>query len=149
MSVSEARLRAWSHFLGAQALAVRAMEERLKAAGQPSMGWYDVLWALDRAGGRLRISELAERLVIERYNMTRLLDRLEADGLVVRAPDEIDRRSSWAVLTAKGAGLRRQMWEHYQAAINDVFACVLTDDEAQSMTVMMKKIITGLKGGDK
>src|ERR1700737_382078 len=77
-------IRAWSHFLGANALALRAIEERLKAANQPPFAWYDVLLELDRAGGRLRIGELGLRLVVEPYNVTRLLDRLESEGLLKR-----------------------------------------------------------------
>ena len=75
-------IRSWSHLLGAHALAVRAIEERLTAAGQPPLSWYDVLLELARAGGRLRVGELGERLVVEPHNITRLLDRLEAAGLL-------------------------------------------------------------------
>jgi hypothetical protein len=77
-------IRAWSHLLGAHALGVRAIEQRLTAAGQPPLSWYDVLLELARAGGRLRVGELGERLVVEPHNVTRLLDRLEAEGLLRR-----------------------------------------------------------------
>ena len=94
-------LRAWSHFLGAHALALRAVEARLKAAGQPPLAWYDVLLELDRAGGRLRIGELGERLVVAPYNMTRLVDRLEKEKLLKRARVEGDGRGASVELTTR------------------------------------------------
>jgi DNA-binding MarR family transcriptional regulator len=141
MSGNEAGLRAWSHFLGAHALALRAVEERLKAAGQPPFAWYDVLLELDRAGGRLRIGELGERLVVEPYNMTRLLDRLESEKLLRREKAEGDRRGAMAVLTEKGAELRRKMWPPYRKAIEEVFASVLSEREAEAMVRSLKKVI--------
>src|SRR5512140_3423470 len=88
----DAVVRAWSHLLGAQALAVRAIQKRLTAAGQPVLAWYDVLLELERAGGELRVGELGERLVIEPHNDTRLLDRLEAKGLLKRRRAAEDQR---------------------------------------------------------
>jgi len=143
--MNEPGSRAWSHFLGAHALALRAVERRLKEAGQPPFAWYDVLLELDRAGGRLRIGELGERVVIEPYNMTRLLDRLEAEKLLKREKTEGDRRGAEAVLTAKGAELRRRIWPHYRTAIEDVFASALSEKEADAMVRMLKKVIERLR----
>jgi DNA-binding MarR family transcriptional regulator len=146
MSDHESGLRAWSHFLGAHALAVRAIEERLKQASKPPIGWYDVLIELDRAGGRLRIGELGERLVVEPYNMTRLLDRLEAEKLLKREKAEGDRRGTMVCLTDKGAELRRRMWPHYRKAIQEAFGNALTESEAEAMVRSLKKVIAYLRG---
>jgi DNA-binding MarR family transcriptional regulator len=142
---SELGMRAWSHFLGAQALALRAIEEQLRAAGQPSMAWYDVLLELERAGGRLRQGDLAERLVVERYNITRMLDRMEAAGLVRREQVESDRRGIMAVLTEAGREQRQAAWPHYQKAITENFAEVLSESEAAALTEVLKKLISHLR----
>lgn len=138
-------LRAWSHFLGAHALALRAVEARLKATGQPPLAWYDVLLELDRAGGRLRIGELGERLVVEPYNMTRLVDRLEKEKLLKRERVEVDGRGASVALTDKGAELRRRMWPHYRKAMEDVFAGALGEKDAEAMTRALKKVIAKLR----
>ncbi len=138
-------IRAWSHFLGAHALALRAIEARLAAAGQPPFAWYDVLWELQRAGGRLRVGELGDRLVVEPHNVTRLIDRLEAEGLLKRQRVPEDRRGVFAVLTEKGAALRRQMWPHYRSAILEVFGAALSAREADALTGTLKKIIGYLR----
>jgi DNA-binding MarR family transcriptional regulator len=145
MAENDVGLRAWSHFLGTHALALQAIEERLKTAGQPPFAWYDVLLELDRAGGRMRVGELGERLVIQPYNMTRLLDRLEADKLLKREKAADDRRGAIAVLTDKGAELRRRIWPHYRKAIQLVFASALTDSESEALVRSLKKIIAHLR----
>lgn len=147
MTGSEAGIRAWSHFLGAQALALHAIEERLKAAGQPPMAWYDVLLELERAGGKLRQGELAAALVVERYNVTRLLDRLEAAGLVQREQVASDRRGTMAVLTEAGRARRQEAWPHYRAAVLEVFAGALSATEAEALTDVLKKLIGHMRSG--
>ncbi len=138
-------LRAWSHFLGAHALALRAVEARLKAAGQPPLAWYDVLLELERADGRLRIGELGDRLVVEPYNMTRLVDRLEKEKLLRREPAEDDARVAVVTITDKGKELRRSIWPHYRRAIREVFADAITDADADAMVRAMKKVIAHLR----
>jgi DNA-binding MarR family transcriptional regulator len=145
MNGSEQGARAWSHFLGAHALTLRAIEGRLAVVGQPPVGWYDVLLELDRAGGRLRIGELGERLVIEPYNMTRLLDRLQTEKLLRREKAQGDRRGAFACLTDKGAELRRRMWPHYRRAIREVFADALSESESEAMVRSLKKVIAHLR----
>jgi DNA-binding MarR family transcriptional regulator len=141
-------IRAWSHLLGAHALAVRAIEQRLTAAGQPPLSWYDVLLELARAGGTLRVGELGERLVIEPHNITRLLDRLEAEGLLKRQRAPKDRRGVCAVLTEKGAALRKQVWLHYRTVILEVLGSAVSKHEAKTLTTALKKIIAHLRKQD-
>jgi DNA-binding MarR family transcriptional regulator len=141
---ADAIVRAWSHLLGAQALALRAIETRLAAAGQPPLAWYDVLLELERAGGELRVGELGERLVIEPHNVTRLVDRLEAKGLLKRRRAAQDQRGVCAVLTRKGAALRAEMWTHYRAAVRETLDA-LSPADAEALTAPLKKIIRSLR----
>jgi DNA-binding MarR family transcriptional regulator len=103
IALDDPRLRAWRAFLFAQAAVLRELETELVAEEQLSLGEYDALVQLavpdDR---RLRMSELADRLVISRSGVTRLVDRLEAQGLVVRNQCAPDGRGAYAVLTAAG-----------------------------------------------
>ena len=121
-ATASASSETWALFLTAHARLVGAMEKRLKDAGLPPLAWYDVLWALERAPRqRLRMSALADELVLTRFNLTRLVDRLVEAGLVARRKTSEDRRGLYAVLTEKGRAMRRRMWPVYRAAIAELF----------------------------
>ena len=82
-----------------------ALEARLEAALDEaglSGAKFSVLSELVRFGEPLPLSELASRLACVRSNMTQLVDRLEADGLVRRVADPNDRRSVKAQITREG-----------------------------------------------
>ena len=97
------RLETWRSFLVAHAQIRRQLERELQAEQSLGLGEYEVLLLLARADGRrLRMSELADFLVLSRSGVTRLVDRLEADELVKRASCDTDRRGSWAILTGRG-----------------------------------------------
>ena len=100
------RLNAWRSFLRAHAAVVRELERELQTEQRLALTDYDVLVQLAAAGEhRLRMSDLADGLLISRSGATRLIDRLVAEGLVERASCESDRRGQWAALT--DAGYRR------------------------------------------
>jgi len=83
----------------------RALEERLEQALEPvglSMPKYGLLTHLVKAGDPLSLSECAARMTCVRSNMTQLIDRLEADGLVRRVEDPADRRAVRAEVTPLG-----------------------------------------------
>lgn len=85
--------------------AMRAVESRLEAALEPlglSLAKFGVLSRLAAAGEPIPLGTLAEQSSCVRSNITQLVDRLEADHLVSRAPDPRDRRSIRAELTATG-----------------------------------------------
>lgn len=103
ISRHDARLDAWRSFLGAHARIVRALERELLAEHDMALVDYDVLVQLAAAEGhRLRMSDLADRLLLSRSGATRLVDRLASAGLVERVMCESDRRGQWASLTPEG-----------------------------------------------
>lgn len=134
--------RTWALMLSAHAVLLAAMEQRLKAADLPSLEWYDVLWALEQAPDhRLRMHSLAERLLLTRFNVTRLVDRLERAGLVSRQKAKDDRRGADAVLTTKGRALRAKMWPVYRTAIDELFNQHLTAGQRQALEGMLEHLL--------
>ena len=146
MALGQAASHAWAVFLTAHAVLVEAVEARLAKAGLPPLTWYDVLWALERnGGGRQRMHELADLIVLSRSNLTRLVDRLEKARLVRRVPSEDDRRGAYAEITAEGRKLRRRMWPVYAAAIEEVFGAHLTKAETEAIGRALDKLLVAEK----
>jgi DNA-binding MarR family transcriptional regulator len=139
----EIRLAAWRALLNAHAAAVGAIERDLHAAGALPLPWYDVLVALAEAGGRLRMHELAERVVLSRSGLTRLVDRVEAAGLVRREPSPGDRRGTVAVLTEAGAAAQVAAWPAYARGIAVHFARHLSAVEAEAVAGALGKVAAG------
>ncbi|MEO7243793.1 MAG: MarR family transcriptional regulator [Rubrivivax sp.] len=141
-TVVDAGQHAWALLLATHASLVERIEAALAAAQLPSLAWYDVLWALERAGdGRLRMHELAQRVVLSRSNLTRLADRLEAAGLIGRERCPDDRRGAYAVLTPAGRALRKRMWPLYRAQIETLFASHLSAQEATTLSDLLTRIL--------
>lgn len=107
------------------------LEQALGQAGM-SIAKYGVLSHLARSGEPLPLSQLAARSSCVRSNMTQLVDRLEAEGLVERVPDPADRRSVRATLTAEGRRRfiegQRLFEEAEQAALSS-----LSEDEREAL----------------
>jgi DNA-binding MarR family transcriptional regulator len=109
--LSPAEGMAWGGFLRAHAVLVARLDAELREAHDLPLTWYDVLWQLDLAGDAgLRLSALAERVLLTLSGISRLVDRLEGEGLVARVPDTGDGRATCAVLTP--AGRRRLVAAH-------------------------------------
>ena len=97
------RLGAWRSFLHAHARLLRRMDEELQGAHGLSLAEYDALMQLASAPGRrLRMSVLAERVLLSRSGITRLVDRLVAAGFVERSACSSDARGAEAALTPRG-----------------------------------------------
>jgi DNA-binding MarR family transcriptional regulator len=136
------RVTAWRLFLTAQARLVELIEGELAQAGLPPLGWYDVLFALEEAPKRrLRMHELSRAVVLSRSNLTRLVDRLEAAGLLRREPCPTDRRGAFAVLTPEGAQMRRRMWPVYADCIQRHFANHLGKAEAKVFIEVFERVL--------
>lgn len=144
---SDAKARAWARFFVTSALLLERVEAALKDAKLPPLAWYDLLWILENAeGGRLRMHDLAARVVLSRYNVTRLADRMEKEGLIERERCEHDRRGAFCVLTPKGRALRKRMWPVYKGVIDACFGEHVTVEEARSLAGTLEKIQQHLRG---
>jgi len=96
-------LAAWRAFLRAHAAVVRRLEADLVGTHAMTLAVYDVLVQLVEAPGRrLRMTELADAVLLSRSGLTRLVDRMVRDGYVRREPDPADARGVLAVLTDSG-----------------------------------------------
>lgn len=120
----------WFRFVRAHRCLIREIERRLAAAGLPAYAWYDALWGLESGpNGTRRMNELADVMAIERYNLTRLIDRLEAEGLVERSRASDDGRGACASITESGKVLRKKMWQIYEGAVAELFLSQFDDQQ--------------------
>jgi DNA-binding MarR family transcriptional regulator len=111
-----------------------------EAEGALPLDWYDVLLALEYAPeGRLRMGELVEHVTLTRSGLTRLIDRIEAAGLVERHLCPSDRRAFETVLTQEGRKAREQSWPIYARAIAEGFGSRYTEEEAQLLAELLMK----------
>src|SRR3954468_4835799 len=116
------QLAAWRSFLRAHVRVTEVLDAELRAAHDLPLTWYDALVQLSEAGGRLRMSELAAALLLSRSNCTRLVDRMDGEGLIAREPDPGDARSRWAVLTTAGRNRLREAAGVHLAGVDRHFA---------------------------
>src|SRR5580704_10131884 len=131
---------AWRGLLVAHSRLVPAVEADLRAAGQISLSWYDVLLELNAAPGRrLRMSELGQRAVLSRTRVSRVVDELAAAGLAERQPDQADGRSSFAALTPAGRNALRRAWPVYREAIRRHLGTRLTAEQCRELAVLLER----------
>src|SRR5436309_5080859 len=95
-------LQAWNALLRAHATLLRQLETDLETKTGLALADFDVLAQLARAGGALRMTELADRALISRSGMTRRVARLVREGLVRRASADADARGVVIMLTDAG-----------------------------------------------
>lgn len=138
------RLAAWRLFLRAHSQVTRRLEAELVAEQDLPLASYEVLLHLGEAPERrLKMTELADRVLLSRSGLTRLVDRLAADGLVVRAHCESDARVTYAVLTEAGlARLRRAAPTHLRG-VAEYVTDRLTDQELAQLEGLMGKLLDG------
>jgi DNA-binding MarR family transcriptional regulator len=124
---------------------LHAVETRLEAALEPtglSLAKFKALHTLVAAGEPLPLRTLAEHCACVRSNITQLVDRLEAEKLVVRADDPNDRRSIRAELTAEGRARYKAGFRALQAAENDVLGQI-----PKSQRDLLVEMLRSLRAG--
>lgn len=134
-------MAAWHALLVVHHRLTGAMDEELRNAHGLRLDWYDVLVQLSEAGGRLRMSELADATLFSRTDCTRIVDRMEQAGFVERRPATEDGRGVYAVLTPEGRLMLRQAAATHMASIRHRFADHLEGGEAESMAAALQRIV--------
>lgn len=145
---SKTVIRAWARLMKAQQLALASIEQSLKAAGLPPLGWYDVLLEVERAGANgLRPFELERAMLLAQYNLSRLVDRIERAGYVERRACDEDGRGQLIAITDAGKAMRRKMWPVYARAIEAAMGRHLSAKEAEALDDLLGLLIEQDRSG--
>jgi DNA-binding MarR family transcriptional regulator len=140
--VCETTLKAWVGLVRAQQALLERVEADLKAAELPPLGWYDVLLEINRVPeGHLRQFEIGEKVLLNKHNCSRLLDRLEDEGLVKRQSCKEDRRGAHVAITKEGKALLKKMWPVYERAISEYFGRHLSESEVAELAKLMNRLL--------
>ncbi len=141
-ALTPADLTAWRTFLRAHATVVRRLEAELVAEHDLPLASYDVLVQLSEAPDRrLRMTELADRVLLSRSGLTRLADRLERDGLLERRACPDDARGTLAVLTSAGLDRLRAAWPTHLRGVAEHVTGRMSAAELGRLTELLGKLL--------
>ena len=144
---SPVALGAWRAFLEAHARVTERLDAELRADQDLPLVWYDVLLQLSEGGGRRRMSDLADAVLLSRSNCTRLVDRLVDAGLVARQADADDARVRWAVLTDDGRRRLRAASGAHLRGVERAFTSHLDEASAALLTDVFGAVVAALRDG--
>jgi DNA-binding MarR family transcriptional regulator len=129
-------------FLRAHASLTRRLEADLLLEHQLPLASYDVLVQLVEAPERrLRMTELADKVLLSRSGLTRLVDRLEREGLVRREACETDARGLFAVLTDEGFDRLRTAAPTHLRGIEDYVVSRFDDTELAALGALLGRLL--------
>ena len=133
---------AWGALLQVHAAVVPVLDAKLVAEAGMPLRFYDVLLELSAAPERkLRMSDLADRVVLSRTRVSRLVDEMASAGLLVREQNPQDGRSAYAALTDLGLRRYRQAAPTYLTGIEEHFAQRLADPELKSLAATLQRVL--------
>ena len=145
---SPAAIKTWTRLMRVSRQLVEKAEDALKQGGLPPLAWYDVLHELAEAGeGGLRPFQLIERTLFAQYNISRLLARLETEGLVEKLPVADDGRGQTIRITGKGRETRRRMWAVYGSSIAELMGATLPVEDLETLAALLGRL-RDLPAGD-
>jgi DNA-binding MarR family transcriptional regulator len=134
-------MAAWHGFIRAHAVVVRRLSAELEAEHGLSLPSYEVLAHLsDAPGRRLRMSELAAHATLSPSGLTRLVDRLEREGLVRREKCETDARVVYAALTAAGQTRIETAWPTHLRGVREHMVDRLSPSEQATLGRTMTRL---------
>jgi DNA-binding MarR family transcriptional regulator len=140
-SLTLGELRAWRGLLRAHACLAKRLDAELEQAHGLPMTSYEVLYHLEEAnGGRMRMCELAEQAQLSRSGLTRLVDRLERDGLLERCSCDHDARGSYACLTIGGRERLEEARVTHLAVVREHFFSRFSESELSTLADMWERI---------
>ena len=132
LTARDPRLAPWRAFLLAHARVSRRLDEELRLENDLSIAEYDTLLALALAPGRrMRMGPLADRVILSKSGVTRLVDRLVGDELVERSACLADARGAEAVLTDRGLDRLRQASPTHLRGITEHFLSILGGEDLE------------------
>jgi DNA-binding MarR family transcriptional regulator len=141
-SPSPERRRAWRLFFESALALIDVLGSELEQAVGIPMRWYDVLVQLEESREGIPMNLLAERILHSKSGFTRVVDRMEEEGLVRRVRPEHDRRTILVVLTDKGTETMERARSYHRDGIERHFSQHLTDADVKCLTRALEKVST-------
>jgi DNA-binding MarR family transcriptional regulator len=142
--LSAVELGAWRGLLRVHSALVKALDAELLAEHQLPLTSYEVLINLQAAPGRRRrMAELADSVLLSRSGTTRLVDRLERDGLLERDTCTSDGRGCFAVLTDKGDELLARARASHLDSVRERFLRHFSEDELVALGDLWERVLPG------
>jgi DNA-binding MarR family transcriptional regulator len=139
--LTEEELAAWRGLVRAHAAVVKELDAELEAHYGLPLSSYDVLATLaGRPDGRMRMCDLADAVALSRSGLTRLVDRLQREGLMARAQCSHDARGAFAVLTECGRERLRQAEELHRDGLRRRFLSHFSDAELRQIAHCLGRI---------
>ena len=137
---------AWESLFRCQVTVMRRLQKH-PAFKALNMREYDVLFNLARcpAGGQ-RLSDLNEHLLMSQPSLSRMVERLEARGLVARTPDPRDQRAVLLQLTPAGADLQRSIGREHVRHIHELLSPALDSAQLAQLTALTRRLGDGVSG---
>ena len=130
------RLRLWVRLLRAARPVEAELRRRLGREFGVTLPKFDVMAALARREAGMTMTEVSRLLMVSNGNVTGLVDRLVAEGLVMRVANEKDRRATFVRLTNKGLRLFQTMAEAHERWVNDILGC-FSDEQSEAMVGLL------------
>ena len=140
-------IEAWSSLLRAHATLLRRLNGDLIKQTGLGLSDFDVLGQLARAGGQLRMTELADRAFSSRSGMTRRVDRLVIEGLLKRGNADGDGRGVVVGLTDAGLTRLKETTPVHMRGVAKLFVAQLDDRELASLKRALDKVIIDCEFG--
>jgi DNA-binding MarR family transcriptional regulator len=138
---SDWRVGVWRSFLRAHSVVIRDLGRELEDDISLPLAWYDVLLTLAQAPERrLRMAQLADRVMLSRSGLTRLVDRLEREELVRRERSADDARGMYTVLTPAGLRRLRDAVPVHLAGVQQHWLSHFDDDELHTLGRLMSRL---------
>ncbi len=132
----------WRLFLTVHALAYRRIDHGLVGKGCISFDDYDVLLTVNEAEGEtLRMSELADAVLLSDSGMSRRVARLVERGLLHRNQCALDGRVFWVRLSRAGRRELNKAWKIYRVLIEENFANHVDEAEAKSLARIFQRML--------
>lgn len=139
--LNDEELRAWRGLLRAHASLAKLLDARLEEQHGLPMSSYEVLHRLQGAErGRMRMCDLAEQAQMSRSGLTRLVDRLEREGLLERCSCEHDARGAYACLTDAGRERLSQALSTHRSLVREHFLSRFSAEELSSLADLWERI---------
>ena len=143
-SLAPEELAAWRGFLRAHSALTRALDAELVAEHGLSLSAYEVLLFLAEApGGLMRMSELADSVLLSRSGLTRLVDRLEREGLVRREACPSDLRGQNAIVTDRGREVFAAARRTHLAGVRERYLRRFSGDELSALAALWERLEPG------